>query len=341
MSQKLKQAKRGLSQKDLPAKLKKSVHHNYVALDLADQGIVQKDLPSIFGGVPKVPVKAVAVQVHARTLVTICCVYLPPHDVISQHDLDTLVNQLPAPFILLVDFNGPTTLWGSDVTKSRGRQIERLISNNCLCLLNKDEKAYFHEPTRTFHSLYLAICSRKLLTLLNLTVESDLCNSDHFPIIVSYADRFNILHGIYSIGQTGFSCQGSNMNLIERQLQKAVNKLAAWQNNNGHTISPEKSRCVHFCRERNLHLDPVIHIQNVAIPVVNDIRFLGVIIDRKLTFLLYILYLWKKCERYLNILKVLSKTSWGADRTSLLRIYQTLILSHIDYGRMARIVLLF
>ncbi|GBM78570.1 hypothetical protein AVEN_115852-1 [Araneus ventricosus] len=54
-SQKLKQAKRGLSQKDLPAKLKKSAHHNSVALGLADRGIAHKDLPSIFGGVPQVP----------------------------------------------------------------------------------------------------------------------------------------------------------------------------------------------------------------------------------------------------------------------------------------------
>ncbi|GBN12421.1 putative RNA-directed DNA polymerase from transposon X-element [Araneus ventricosus] len=94
------------------------------------------------------------------------------------------------------------------------------------------------------------------------------------------------------------SCQGSNMNLIERQLQNAVNKL------------------------------------NVAIPVVDDIRFLGVVFDRKLTFLPHILHLRKKCERSLNILKVLSRTSWGADRTSLLRVYQSVILSRIDYGCM-------
>ncbi|GBM31747.1 hypothetical protein AVEN_45660-1, partial [Araneus ventricosus] len=132
--------------------------------------------------------QAVAVQVHAQTLVTVCSVYLPPHDVISQQDLDTLVDQLPTPFILLGDFNGHSTLWGSDVANSRGRQIERFISNNCLCLLNNDEKTYFHEPTRTFHSLDLAVCSPTLLPLLNFTVGKDLCNSDHFPIIVSYAD---------------------------------------------------------------------------------------------------------------------------------------------------------
>ncbi|GBM72371.1 hypothetical protein AVEN_178048-1 [Araneus ventricosus] len=41
-----------------------------------------------------------------------------------------------------------------------------------------------HAPS----SLDLAICSPTLLPLLHFTAGSDLCNSDHFPIIVSYAD---------------------------------------------------------------------------------------------------------------------------------------------------------
>ncbi|GBN77314.1 hypothetical protein AVEN_86251-1 [Araneus ventricosus] len=121
------------------------------------------------------------------------------------------------------------------------------------------------------------------------------------------------------------------MNMIERQLQNAVNKLVAWCNNNGHSISAEKTR-VHFCRKRNIHLDPNIEIRNAPIPVVNEIRRLGVIFDRKLAFLSHILHLRKKCEISLNILKVLSRTSWGADRTSLLRVYQAVALSRIDYG---------
>ncbi|GBM32481.1 hypothetical protein AVEN_156581-1 [Araneus ventricosus] len=129
----------------------------------------------------------------------------------------------------------------------------------------------------------------------------------------------SVLGNLY-IDDLQISCQGSNTNLIERQLQNEVNKLVAWCNNNGHTISPEKSRCVHFCRKRNLHLDPAIHIQNIAIPVVDDIWFLGVIFDHKFTFLPHILHFRKRCERSLNILKVLSKTSWGNDRTSLLPI---------------------
>ncbi|GFX94820.1 uncharacterized protein TNCV_2378931 [Trichonephila clavipes] len=84
--------------------------------------------------------------------------------------------------------------------------------------------------------------------------------------------------------------------------------------------------------KRNLHPDPSLHIGNIQIPVVSEVRFLGVIFDSKLTLIPHVLYLRKKCKRSLNILKVLSNTLWGADRVSLLRVYQAPILSRLDYG---------
>ncbi|GFX75686.1 putative RNA-directed DNA polymerase from transposon X-element [Trichonephila clavipes] len=112
--------------------------------------------------------QAVSVRIHIHSLVTVCCVYLPPNDVVPQVDLNQLVIQLPAPFILLGDLNGHSPLRGHDDTNSRGRQIEQLITDHCLCLLNNDEKTYFRAPTRSFYSLDLAICSPVLLPLLNV-----------------------------------------------------------------------------------------------------------------------------------------------------------------------------
>ncbi|GFT17222.1 putative RNA-directed DNA polymerase from transposon X-element [Trichonephila clavipes] len=101
----------------------------------------------------------------------------------------------------------------------------------------------------------------------------------------------NILHqlppsvpGMLYVDDLQVSCQGSDMRLIERQLQTTVSRLVR------------------------------------------------VIFDCNLTFLPHVLSLRKKCERFLNILKVLSNTLWGADRVSLLRVYQALILSRLDYG---------
>ncbi|GFU31119.1 putative RNA-directed DNA polymerase from transposon X-element [Trichonephila clavipes] len=79
-----------------------------------------------------------------------------------------------------------STLWGSVKTNHRGRQIEQVLSDHCLCLLNHEEPTYFHEPTRSFHTLDLAIWPPSLLPNLNLSVEQDLYNSDHFPLILSH-----------------------------------------------------------------------------------------------------------------------------------------------------------
>ena len=158
------------------------------------------------------------------------------------------------------------------------------------------------------------------VTLFNIHI-SNILHKLHSPV-----------HGTLYVDDLQISCQGSSMRLIERQLQTAVNNIVAWCEENGHTISASKCNCVHFCRKTGLHLDPEIKVRDSPIPVVNQVQFLGVTFDRKLTFLPHVLHLRKKCEKSLNILKVLSNTSWGADRSSLLRVYQSVILSRIDYG---------
>ncbi|GFS93558.1 RNA-directed DNA polymerase from mobile element jockey [Trichonephila clavipes] len=459
--------------------------------------------------------QAVAVRIHSTSLFTVCCLYLPPNVVIRQQDLNDLVDQLPAPFVILGDFNGHSTLWGSVKTNHRGRQIEQVLSDHCLCLLNHEEPTHFHEPTRSFHTLDLAICSPSLLPILNFSVEKDLYNSDHFPVVLSHdydaggktfpprysysraewalftqlavisdamvktesvdtavqdvtnvlidaadlsipkssshsfqrykpwwnadcqtayknqrklwgtfrrypttenliafkrakalarrirrqcqreswikyvssitsssyqptvmeedvanvigktfasvsssdsyspafqatknrlertpinfrcrqpllyncdIDMFELKRALSSAHNTSpgpdgisyellrhlnedslaslyvddlqISCEGSDMRMIERQLQTAVNNILKWCDTNGHSISASKSCCVHFCRKRGIHPDPEIRIRDIQIPC---------------------------CQTPLG----------GADRTSLLRVYQAIVLSRIDYGCVA------
>ena len=93
-----------------------------------------------------------------------------------------------------------------------------------------------------------------------------------------------------------------------------------------------KLQFVHFCQLRKIHDDPELYLYGSLIPVVDDFNFLGLIFDRKLTFIPHIKYLKAKCLKALNFLKVLSHTNWGADRTVLLRLYRSLIRSKLDYG---------
>ena len=121
------------------------------------------------------------------------------------------------------------------------------------------------------------------------------------------------------------------MGTIERQLQQNFYKIEYWTTSNGFKFSKSKTQCVHFCQLRKQHDDPVLHLYGSPIPVVEESKFLGILCDRKLSFIPHIKHLKGKCLKALNLLKVLSYTSWGADRTTLLKLYWSLVRSKLDY----------
>ena len=88
---------------------------------------------------------------------------------------------------------------------------------------------------------------------------------------------------------------------------------------------------MHFCPDKKC-MDPVLKLDNDHIQFVKEAKFLGLIWDTKLTFEPHIKYLKALCQKSLNILKVLSRTEWGADRTTLLKLYRSLVRSNLDYG---------
>ena len=79
-------------------------------------------------------------------------------------------------------------------------------------------------------------------------------------------------------------------------------------------------------------MDPVLKLDNDPIQFVKEAKFLGLIWDTKLTFEPHIKYLKARCQKSLNILKVLSRTEWGADQATLLKLYRSLVRSKLDYG---------
>ena len=59
-----------------------------------------------------------------------------------------------------------------------------------------------------------------------------------------------------------------NMNHIEIQLQICLDKVHKWTTENRLKFSKEKTKCIHFCNQRKLHLDPVLKIDHTKIPIV-------------------------------------------------------------------------
>ena len=124
----------------------------------------------------------------------------------------------------------------------------------------------------------------------------------------------------------------SYMTTIERQLQQNLNKIENWETSNGFKFSKSKTHCVHFCQLRKQHDDLVLHFYGSPILVVEESKFLGILFYKKLSFIPHIKYLIAKYLKALNLLKVLSHMSWGADGTTLLKLYRSLVQSKLDYG---------
>ena len=122
------------------------------------------------------------------------------------------------------------------------------------------------------------------------------------------------------------------MHTIERQLQQYLNNIQEWATRNGFKFSKSKTVCMHFCQLRKAHDDPVLILDGQPIPVVEETKFLGVIFDKKLTFIPNIKKLKAKCQKALNLLRVVAHTDWGADRKILLNLYRTIVRSKLDYG---------
>jgi len=126
--------------------------------------------------------------------------------------------------------------------------------------------------------------------------------------------------------------RSKHLHIIERHLQQCLNKLSNWADENGFKFSTSKTVCVHFCRLRKIHPEPALTLNGTAVPVVEETKFLGVIFDKKLTFLPHIRHLKEKCTKALNLLRIIAHTTWGADQESLLHLYRSLIRSKLDYG---------
>ncbi len=128
--------------------------------------------------------------------------------------------------------------------------------------------------------------------------------------------------------------RSTSMITIERKIQQQLSAVERWADENGFKFSTTKTVCIHFCQRRGLHPNPFLTLYDAPIPVVDETKFLGLIFDSKLNFISHIKYIKKKCQKALDLLRVVAHTDWGGDRSILLQLYRNLVRSKLDYGCM-------
>jgi len=75
--------------------------------------------------------------------------------------------------------------------------------------------------------------------------------------------------------------RSKHIHIIERHLQRSLNKLQEWADTNGFKFSSTKTVCLHFCRLCKLHPDPQLFLNGSHIPVIEEVKFLGITFDKK------------------------------------------------------------
>ena len=108
------------------------------------QGIIHSHVPL------NTNLQAVAARITLHRTITICSICIPPSFNLKQTDLNSLVNQLPVPYILLGDFTGHNAIWGSGSYNTKGRLIEKFIANQALSYLNNGTHTYLHPGTGSY-----------------------------------------------------------------------------------------------------------------------------------------------------------------------------------------------
>ena len=68
--------------------------------------------------------QSIAVRGQLNRMMTICSLYVSRSHELTEQSLQHLIDQLPTPVILTGDFNAYNTMWGSEVTDSRGQLLK-------------------------------------------------------------------------------------------------------------------------------------------------------------------------------------------------------------------------
>lgn len=137
--------------------------------------------------------------------------------------------------------------------------------------------------------------------------------------VIQYADDY----AIYVTDRTYDKC----LRKLENYFQPFVQNLEQLE----FQLSPEKSNLTFFTR-KNIPRENNITICNQNFCLANEVSYLGVILDKKLTWKSFIQQKNLKCQKGLNFLKSIRRTWWGASPEIALIFYKTYIRSIIEYG---------
>jgi ribonuclease HI len=136
--------------------------------------------------------------------------------------------------------------------------------------------------------------------------------------LLNYADDFFVY------------CVGNDINKTEDTMNSNLRILSNKLSCLGLTFNPSKCKTIIFSKARRPK--PCnIYINDCPLPQTQELKFLGVTLDTKLTWNAATSYCVNRCQAGLNAMRAVSRVWWGSHPRILKLMYNSLIRSQLDY----------
>ena len=146
---------------------------------------------------------------------------------------------------------------------------------------------------------------------------NDIPNINKIAKFILYADDANII------------ITGANLCQIAALFEELAQNLVKWVGVNGLALNIKKTNYMLFTRARNVNFDQFVpRIAGTVIERKHVVRFLGVLVDDKLTWSNHIAAIKAKMSKYIGVIFKLKSI---IPVTARLTIYNSLVQSHLNY----------
>ena len=125
---------------------------------------------------------------------------------------------------------------------------------------------------------------------------------------------------------------GHDIRTLCQIMQTAITEFNNWFEQRGLKISAQKSFCMVFNLTKKDPIPIPLKLGGIEIPIVNEMKYLGVIIDKDLSWKPHIKARLAKAKRDLLISKRLVSHNWGLAPDKVIWIYESIVRPALDYA---------
>ncbi len=152
---------------------------------------------------------------------------------------------------------------------------------------------------------------------------------------IAYDDIFDLSEdNIKIIGfadDTLIMIESQNIQDLEIKANNKLQQISEWGRNNKLTFNVDKTACILFTK-RLKYNSPKIKFEEKELNLVKRFKYLGLIIDNKLSWRSHAQYIQSKVSTFINRLLIYAKNNYGLDSKAIEVIYKGAVLPMISYG---------